>query len=97
MERKYQRQYEDFSSVIPRAEDFPVLNSNSFSAKEENEEKEEICNITSPQSSFYSLFNNLKADDILLIAVLVLMLTDEKKDMSAILVIAALFMSEFFT
>lgn len=78
MDRRYSRKYENFDTIVPRVEDFPVLNSNN-QINNENEQK-----------SVNSMIEGLKTDDIVLLTVLVILLMEEEKDFSAILSIGAL-------
>ncbi len=93
MERKYQRQYENFSGVVPRAEDFPVLGGENNAPDTQSIPKD-----TSPAhiQSANSFLSGLKTDDILLVVILILMLTEEKKDMPTIIALAVLLLSEYF-
>lgn len=93
MERKYQRQYENFSGVVPRAEDFPVLG-----AEKDNALTQDVPKDASPAhiQSANSFLSGLKTDDILLVVILILMLTEEKKDMPTIIALAILLLSEYF-
>lgn len=99
MERRYQRQYENFSGVVPRPEDFPVLDDSTLKTKnpEKSEKDEHTRNNTSPThiSAANSLLSNFKLDDILLVVILILMLTEEEKDIPTIIVLAVLLLSEY--
>jgi len=85
MDRRYYRQYENFDTVVPRIEDFPILDANK-SSNQVNEAK--IQKVTNPML-------NVKLDDIVLIGILVLLLMDEEKDVNTILGIAFLFLAEY--
>ena len=96
MERRYQRQYENFSGVVPRPEDFPVLGNNAGeqinTPKPENIRKDASPAHISAANSFLS---NFKLYDILLVVILILMLTEEEKDIPTIIVLAVLLLSEY--
>ena len=84
MDRRYYRKYENFDTVVPRAEDFPVLNAdNQITAVEEKKK----INSTSAQG--------LKTDDIILLVVLAILLMEEEKDLTAILGVAVLLFSGY--
>ena len=94
MQRRYYRQFENYDTVVPRLEDFPVLGAETVVANEPelpavSEEKTEI-------SSKNSLFG-LQLDDIIIIAVIILLLMEEEKDLSAIAVLGLLFLSGYLT
>ncbi len=94
MQRRYYRQFENYDTVVPRLEDFPVLGAETAEANEPvlpvvSEEKTEI-------SSKNSLFG-LQLDDIIIIAVIILLLMEEEKDLSAIAVLGLLFLSGYLT
>ena len=80
MERVYQRQYEDYSGVVPNPDDFPILNK-----KGENHEKKEISSVLP--------INNLGLEDILILGLLIILLTEEKKDMPTIIALGFLLLS----
>ena len=83
MERKYYRQYENFQKVVPRQEDFPVLEF-----KEENEdEKKELASVKFP--------GKINVDDIIIIALLIMLLSENEKDSVMIVVLAFLFLAEY--
>lgn len=84
MDRRYYRQYENFDTIVPRIEDFPVLNS------EVNENKREI-----KTNSANNLLKDLKLDDLVLIGILALLLAEEEKDITVILGVAFLFLAEY--
>jgi hypothetical protein len=80
LERVYQRQYEDYSGVVPNPDDFPILNK-----KGENPEKKEISSVLP--------INNLGLEDILILGLLIILLTEEKKDMPTIIALGFLLLS----
>lgn len=84
MDRRYYRQYENFDTIIPRIEDFPILNTDT------NQNKRDV-NISSVSKSL----KNFKLDDIVLIGILVLLLAEEEKDITIILGVAFLFLAEY--
>ncbi|MBQ2897406.1 MAG: hypothetical protein IJE46_03665 [Clostridia bacterium] len=84
MDRRYYRQYENFDTVVPRIEDFPVLNSESS----EKERDVEVKGITNP-------LKHLKLDDLVLLGVIALLLAEEEKDITVILGVAFLFLAEY--
>ncbi|MBO5452715.1 MAG: hypothetical protein J6A69_01985 [Clostridia bacterium] len=94
MERKYQRQYENFSGVVPRPEDFPVLDNGREKRKAATDNNPKDTSPAHIQSA-NSFLSNMKLDDILLAVVLILMLTEEEKDMPTIIVLAVLLLSEY--
>ncbi len=90
MERKYYRQYEPYKKIIPRQEDFPVLEFKNEANEITNEpEKKEIA------SKNNILPFDLKLDDIIILAVLIMLLSESEKDSITIIVLAFLFLSEY--
>lgn len=92
MDRKYYRQYDAYDKVIPRPDEFPPVfkagESKPVSLPSENE-KSEI------QGVFPSTNISLKADDIILLGLIVLLLMEEKKDYLTIGLLAVVFLSEY--
>lgn len=83
MERRYVRQYENFEKAVP---DF-----NNLSVPEEKVSVDaEIIN-----SETSSVKNGFKIDDIILIGILIMLLNEEEKDTSTIILLALLFLSEY--
>lgn len=85
MDRRYYRQYENFDTVVPRIEDFPVLGSDSADNKSD----------ASKIQSLPASINGLKIDDLVLVGILVLLLMEDEKDTATILSIAFLFLAEY--
>lgn len=85
MERKYYRQYENFEKVIPDAKEFPVLNTPDA----------EIINKDAEIASRNILNGNFKIDDIIIIGILIMLLNEEEKDMSTILLLGLLLLSDY--
>ena len=79
MDRRYYRKHENYDTVIPRAEDFPVLNAQN-----------EISNSSVDNSITKADKEGFKTDDLILLAILVLLLMEEEKDITAIFSVAAL-------
>ena len=94
MERRYYRQYENYDTVVPRPEDFPLLNG----VKTEPVTTSELPSVQEEAqvSNINSLFG-FKLDDIIIIAVIILLLMEEEKDFTAIAVLAILFLSGYIT
>ncbi len=91
MERKYYRQYEPYKKVVPRQEDFPVLEFNAETqADKSSGEEKRITGVK--QKGFLS---DIKVDDILILAVLIMLLSENEKDSVTILILAFLFLSEY--
>ena len=84
MDRRYYRKYENFDTVVPRVEDFPVLNADNQIAAFEEENKIQPANA-----------HSLNTDDLVLLVVLVILLMEEEKDLTAILGVAALLFSGY--
>ena len=84
MDRRYYRNYENYDTIVPRPEDFPVLNSDS----QMNSEK--TAHLAQKSDSV-----GLKSDDLVLIVVLVLLLMEEEKDMTAIFSVVALLLAGY--
>jgi hypothetical protein len=83
MERRYVRQYENFENPIP---DF-----NSSGLPEEKVKVDgEIIN-----TEVSNIKNGFKLDDIILIGILIMLLNEEEKDTSTIILLALLFLSEY--
>ncbi len=81
MERRYYRQYENFDTVVPRIDDFPVLDAHTAASTK--------CDDNS------AILSGIKADDIILLGILILLLLEDEKDITAILGIAFLFLAEY--
>ena len=79
MDRRYYRKYEKFDTVVPRPEDFPVLNADNSISNENHEHNIQQANA-----------EGIKSDDLILLVVLVLLLMEEEKDITAIFSVAAL-------
>ena len=88
MERRYYRQYESYKNVVPRKEDFPVLEFNDTEEKNTDEESRTIA-------AGNVLPFNLKLDDIIILVLLFVLLSEQEKDTSTILVLAFLFLAEY--
>ena len=78
MDRRYYRKYENFDTVVPRVEDFPILNSDNRISEVSNEATVKYAS------------DDVKTDELILLVVLIVLLMEEEKDMSAILSVAAL-------
>lgn len=85
MERKYYRQYENFEKVVPNSNDFPVLKNPDA----------EIIKSESTIASNNIFSGNFKADDIIIIGILIMLLSEEQKDMSTILLLGLLLLSDY--
>ncbi len=83
MDRRYYRKFENYDTVVPRPEDFPVLNAQN-----------EISNCGT-DNRVSEISQGLKTDDIVLLVILVLLLMEEEKDMTAIFSVAALLLSGY--
>lgn len=81
MERKYIRQYQNYDTIIPNVEDFPILNDNSEKEIESNNQIQSL--------------NNLKLDDIILLALIVMLLMEENKNFTTIAILGFLFISDY--
>lgn len=87
MDRKYYRQYDVYDKVIPRPEDFPpVYRAGTVPVKCEENEPPKV------QSGGGISF---KADDIILLGLIVILLMEEQKDYITIGLLAAVFLSEY--
>ena len=87
MERKYYRQYDSYDKVIPRPDDFPpVYRVEQPKASEE---------ATDTQVAVHNTGISLKADDIILLGLIVLLLMEEDKDYLTIGLLAAVFLCEY--
>lgn len=94
MERRYYRQYENYDTVVPRLEDFPVLQGRGREAGAD----ESLPRVAGEaKADGQNMLFGFKLDDIILIAVIVLLLMEEEKDLSAIITLAILFLSEYLT
>ena len=87
MERKYYRQYENFQKVIPRQDDFPVLEFKEEVLQNNEEVKKEVASVTFP--------GKINLDDIIIIALLIMLLSENEKDSVMIIVLAFLFLAEY--
>ena len=90
MERKYYRQYDAYEKVVPRPEDFPPV----YRVEQPLNIKEEQL----PETQAVSLHStgiSLKADDIILLGLIVLLLMEEDKDYLTIGLLAAVFLCEY--
>ncbi len=87
MERKYYRQYDAYDKVIPRPQDFPPVYR--AGAQQPAECVQEV-KTTSGLGGI-----SLKADDIILLGLIVLLLMEEEKDFLTIGLLAAVFLSEY--
>ncbi len=81
MQRRYYRQYENFDNIVPKSDDFPIISN--------------ITNKTQTELQNTSNANTFGIDDIILLAILVLLLSEEEKDITSILGIAFLFLAEY--
>lgn len=88
MERKYYRQYDAYDKVIPRPQDFPPV----YRAGTQAESVVPAAEVKS--ASGFGGFS-LKADDIILLGLIVLLLMEEEKDFLTIGLLAAVFLSEY--
>ena len=83
MERRYVRQYENFEN--------PVTDFNNSGLPEEKVRVDgEIIN-----TEVSNVKNGFKLDDIILIGILIMLLNEEEKDTSTIILLALLFLSEY--
>jgi len=90
LERKYYRQYDAYDKVIPRPEDFPPV----YRVEQPKTKKEELS--AQPQAvSVHNTAISLKADDIILLGLIVLLLMEEDKDYLTIGLLAAVFLCEY--
>lgn len=80
MDRRYYRKFENFDTVVPRVEDFPVLNSDNQISSGNSATKNDC---------------GFKTDDLILLAILVLLLMEEEKDVTAIVSVAALLLAGY--
>ena len=85
MERRYVRQYENFENAIP---DF---NKVQFPEKKEVVDGE----IINKDTEVAGVKSGFKLDDIILIGILIMLLNEEEKDTSTIILLALLFLSEY--
>lgn len=85
MERKYYRQYENFEKIIPDSKEFPILKKPDA----------EIINSESTVASNNIFSGSFKADDIIIIGILIMLLSEEQKDMSTIILLGLLLLSEY--
>ena len=85
MERRYVRQYENFENAIP---DF---NNVKFPEKKEVVDGE----IINKDTEIAGVKSGCKLDDIILIGILIMLLNEEEKDTSTIILLALLFLSEY--
>jgi len=83
MDRRYYREFENYDTVVPRVEDFPVLNT------------ENKVSPTDAARQSTGFIKGLKSDDMMLLFVLVLLLMEDEKDVSAILSVVALLLAEY--
>ena len=84
MDRRYYKKYENFETVVPRVEDFPILNSDN-----------QISSLDSENSIQSVPKVSLKADDLVLLGVLFLLLMEEEKDVTAIVSVAAILLAGY--
>ncbi len=93
MERKYYRKFDNFDKVIPRPEDFPPVYRAGDHIPENLPaiEKKE----SEVQGIFPSTNISLKADDIILLGLIVILLMEEQKDYLTIGLLAVVFLSEY--
>lgn len=90
MERRYYRQYDAYDKVIPRPEDFPPV----YRVEQPKDVKEEIVQ-ESQTAAVHNTGISLKADDIILLGLIVLLLMEEDKDYLTIGLLAAVFLCEY--
>ena len=90
MERKYYRQYETYDKVIPRPEDFPPV----YRAEQPKVNVVETTEETQT-AALHNTGISLKADDIILLGLIVLLLMEEDKDYLTIGLLAAVFICEY--
>ncbi len=83
VDRRYLRQYENYDTIIPKSEDFPTINQDGSTVRK----------VASDINS--SNLENFHIDDIVLIGILILLLSEDQKDITAILGIAFLFLAEY--
>jgi hypothetical protein len=83
MERRYVRQYENFENPVPDL-------NNSVLPEEKVKVDGEIIN-----TEVSNIKNGFKLDDIILIGILIMLLNEEEKDTSTIILLALLFLSEY--
>ena len=81
MERKIVRQYENFDTVIPKIDDFPVFNQT------ETESTQEIKRINST--------SDMKIDDLILIGLIAILLMEQEKNIPALIALGILFISDY--
>lgn len=92
MDRKYYRQYDAYDKVIPRPDEFPPV----FKAGESKPLPVPSVNDKSEvQGLFPSTNISLKADDIILLGLIVILLMEEQKDYLTIGLLAVVFLSEY--
>ncbi len=85
MERKYYRQYENFEKVVPDSNEFPRINVPDAEVVN-NDEQVTVSN---------TLLGNFKIDDIIIIGILIMLLNEDEKDMSTILLLGLLLLSDY--
>ena len=87
MERKYVRQYQNYDTIIPNMEEFQFVSNNDNEIFKKNEENsKEIQSVNNI---------NLKTDDIILLALIALFLFENNGNMSTVLILGFLFLSEY--
>ena len=91
MERRYYRQYDAYDNVFPRPEDFPPVYRAGVGVKDTEEIKQE----TEVKSVSNNTGISLKADDIILLGLIVILLMEEQKDYLTIGILAAIFLCEY--
>ena len=84
MERKIVRQYENFDTVIPQIDEFPILN-----------QMEEINNTQSPEVKTINSVLDFKIDDLILIGLMVILLMEQEKNIPALIALGILFISDY--
>lgn len=90
MERKYYRQYDAYDKVIPRPEDFPPVYR-----VEKTEAVKEEAPAETQAVALHNTGISLKADDIILLGLIILLLMEEEKDYLTIGLLAAVFVCEY--
>lgn len=90
MERKYYRQYEMYDKIVPRPEDFPPVYRAEQPKLKITEPTEET-----QTAALHNTGISLKADDIILLGLIVLLLMEEDKDYLTIGLLAAVFLCEY--
>lgn len=84
MDRRYYRCYDSFDTVVPRSEDFPVIDSQTG---------QNIADVKISENE--NFLSGIKTDDLVLVGILILLLAEEEKDVTAILGIVFLFLAEY--